>query len=78
MTAYQMLVIAHIAAGSVALLTFWTAAIARKGSSIHKAVGKGYLLSMLGILATALPMLVSELRRAPPPVQTIAGVIGSA
>ncbi len=56
MTAYQMLVIAHIAAGSVALLTFWTAAIARKGSSIHKAVGKGYLLSMLGILATALPM----------------------
>lgn len=56
MTAYQMLVTAHIAAGSIALITFWAAAFARKGSPIHKATGKGYLMSMLGILATALPM----------------------
>jgi hypothetical protein len=63
MTAYQWLVTAHIAAGSVALLTFWTAALARKGSPIHKATGKGYLLSMLGILATALPMALVFLSR---------------
>ena len=56
MTAYSLLVTTHIAAGSIALLTFWTAAIARKGSPIHKGAGKAYLLSMLGILATALPM----------------------
>ena len=56
MTAYQLLVIAHVAAGSVALITFWTAAIARKGSALHKGVGKTYLIAMLGILATALPM----------------------
>ncbi|HWS26986.1 MAG TPA: hypothetical protein VN259_10505 [Xanthomonadales bacterium] len=58
MTAYQLLVIAHIAAGSVALITFWTAAIARKGSALHKGVGKTYLIAMLGILASALPMAV--------------------
>lgn len=56
MTVYPSLVIAHIAAGGVALLTFWSAAIARKGSRVHKSAGKAYLLSMLGILATALPM----------------------
>lgn len=56
MDAYRWLVVAHIAAGSLALLTFWTAAIARKGSPLHRAVGKAYLLAMLGILLSALPM----------------------
>ena len=50
------LVIAHIAAGSIALLTFWIAAIARKGSPMHKRIGKYYLMAMIGIVATALPM----------------------
>ena len=63
MTAYQMLVTAHIAAGSVALLTFWTAAIARKGSTLHKGVGKAYLIAMLGILASALPMALMFISR---------------
>jgi hypothetical protein len=63
MTAYQLLVTAHIAAGSIALITFWVAAFARKGSPIHKATGKGYLLSMLGILATALPMALVFISR---------------
>lgn len=63
MDAYRVLVVAHIAAGSVALLTFWAAAFARKGSPWHKRVGKGYLLAMLGILATALPMSAVFLAR---------------
>ncbi len=63
MTAYQLLVSAHIAAGSVALLTFWTAAIARKGSPIHKSAGKAYLIAMLGILASALPMALMFISR---------------
>ena len=56
MTAYQMLVTAHIAAGSVALLTFWTAAIARKGSPLHVGVGKVYPGALLAVLVSALPM----------------------
>jgi hypothetical protein len=63
MDAYRSLVVAHIAAGSVALLTFWIAAIARKGSPLHLRVGKTYLLSMLGILATALPMALVFIAR---------------
>ncbi len=63
MDAYRLLVITHIAAGSVALLTFWTAAFARKGSPVHKRAGKGYLLAMLGILATSLPMAAVFLAR---------------
>jgi hypothetical protein len=63
MTAYQWLVTAHIAAGSVALLTFWTAAVARKGSPLHKGVGKAYLIAMLGILASALPMAMVFISR---------------
>lgn len=56
MTVYQLLVTAHIVAGSIALITFWTAAFARKGRLLHKGVGKVYLIAMLGILATAAPM----------------------
>ncbi len=56
MDAYRWLVFAHIAAGSVALLSFWMAAFVRKGSSLHKRVGKAYLIAMLGILASAVPM----------------------
>jgi hypothetical protein len=63
MDAYRTLVIAHIAAGSVALLTFWIAAIARKGSPLHKRIGKYYLSAMIGIVATALPMALVFMAR---------------
>lgn len=56
MTAYQMLVATHAAVGVLALLTFWSAAFVRKGSPLHRRVGQGYLLAMVGIIATALPM----------------------
>jgi hypothetical protein len=63
MDAYRTLVIAHIAAGSIALITFWIAAIARKGSPLHKGIGKYYLLAMIGIVATALPMALVFIAR---------------
>ncbi len=56
MSVYQALLYGHIAAGTVALLTFWTAAFARKGSPLHRGVGKAYLAAMLVILGTAAPM----------------------
>jgi hypothetical protein len=56
MSVYQALLYGHIAAGTVALLTFWTAAFARKGSPLHVGVGKVYLGAMMVILATAGPM----------------------
>jgi uncharacterized membrane protein len=56
MSIYQALVYLHVVCGVAALLTFWTAAMARKGSALHKAVGRGYLIAMCGIIATAAPM----------------------
>lgn len=50
----------HALVGTVALVTFWTAALARKGSPLHKSVGKVYLLAMIGVVVTALPLTLSH------------------
>lgn len=54
MDAYRLLVMFHVAAGVIALLTFWTAAMSRKGSPVHRSAGRVYLSSMLVVLVTAL------------------------
>jgi hypothetical protein len=56
MSTYDVIRIAHIAVGTLALATFWTSGAARKGSPVHKASGKIYLGCMAAIVATALPM----------------------
>lgn len=56
MNAYALLVTAHIGVGTLALVSFWIAGFARKGSPLHKLAGKTYLSAMLGILLTAIPM----------------------
>lgn len=53
---YPILVSLHGLAGAVSLLTFWLAAFARKGGPLHRGSGKVYLVAMLGICVTALPM----------------------
>lgn len=55
---YKTLVLVHGLAGVAALLTFWAAAFARKGSPLHRGVGKAYLLAMIGICVTAVPMAI--------------------
>lgn len=49
----------HALAGTVALVTFWMAGMARKGSPFHKGVGKVYMLAMIAIVLTALPLTLS-------------------
>ncbi|QSX79146.1 DUF2306 domain-containing protein [Agrilutibacter solisilvae] len=58
MTAYQILVASHVAAGTLALATFWSAAALRKGSPLHRRAGQLYLLAMLGIILSGLPLAV--------------------
>ena len=53
---YDFARLAHVAAGSLALVTFWTAAVMRKGTAVHRAVGNIYMAAMLGIVLTALPL----------------------
>ncbi len=48
----------HYLVGVAALASFWIAAFTRKGSPVHKFVGKIYLLAMCAIIATALVFTV--------------------
>jgi hypothetical protein len=65
MSAYSVFAIIHIALGTLALGTFWTAGMARKGSAVHRAAGKIYLLAMTGLLAAAVPLSVAVALRSP-------------
>jgi len=56
MTAYKFTVFLHLALGLAALISYWVAALARKGSRPHKLAGKVYVLVMIGVLAPALPL----------------------
>lgn len=56
MNAYTLLAITHVGFGTLALVSFWTAGLARKGSPLHVRAGKVYLLAMVALLVAALPM----------------------
>jgi hypothetical protein len=47
----------HLVAGALALLGFWTAALARKGSRPHVLAGRVHLLAMLGIIVSGIPLV---------------------
>ncbi len=57
-TVYKMLVAVHGLCGLAALITFWLAALAKKGSPLHRGSGKTYMLAMIGIAVTAIPMAI--------------------
>lgn len=54
---YDLVKFAHAGIGALALLTFWTSGLTRKGSRVHTVSGKIYLLAMTGILLSAAGML---------------------
>lgn len=62
MNLMSLIVAAHVATGTVALATYWTAGLARKGSPLHRRAGHGFLLAMLGILLTGAPLALDALR----------------
>lgn len=63
--AYPLLVYLHVALGSIALASFWTAGLSRKGSRVHRLAGKVYLPVMAALLAGTLPMAAIFSTRAP-------------
>jgi hypothetical protein len=50
---------AHALAGTVALLAFWCAAFARKGSTLHRMIGRAYLITMIVVVVTIVPLTLS-------------------
>src|SRR5690349_18431140 len=58
MSTYEIVRIAHAVIGTAALASFWTAGLARKGSSVHRMAGKVYLGAMAAVLASGVPMTI--------------------
>lgn len=56
MTLHTLSYFVHVGLGSLALLTFWTAGLSRKGSPVHRLAGKAYLLAMAGLVLAAVPL----------------------
>jgi uncharacterized membrane protein len=54
---HEKIVIVHAVFGVPALITFWIAALARKGGPLHRTAGRIYVASMLGLLATTVPLI---------------------
>ena len=56
MSAYHVQLYTHAGLGVAALLSFWVAALAKKGSAPHKRAGKAYVLVMAALLLPAIPL----------------------
>lgn len=63
MNAYPLVYALHVGIGALALGSFWTAGLSRKGSLAHVAAGKIYLLAMTVVLVSALPLAIRLLLR---------------
>lgn len=76
MTLRGLLVVIHIATGMLALCAFWTAALARKGDSVHRRAGRGYVW-LLGVsLGSAVPLLALMLARGERGAAMLLGYVG--
>jgi len=60
---YAFIVTAHVAVGIVALAAYWTAGLSRKGSPVHRAAGRLFMLMMLFVLVTAVLFVARMLGR---------------
>ena len=65
MTLHSISFALHAGLGTLALVTFWTAGLSRKGSPLHRLAGKVYLLAMTGLLLAALPLTAALASRNP-------------
>lgn len=53
---YDILVAVHAAAGIAGLLAFWIPVVAKKGSPVHRAAGKIFLLAMIVVTLSGVPL----------------------
>jgi uncharacterized membrane protein len=56
MIGYDIALKIHVALGVLALSAFWTIALLRKGTRLHRRIGGTYLIAMIGVTLTALPL----------------------
>lgn len=75
METYRWIVFVHVGAGIVALATFWIAAVLRKGSPRHRRVGQSYLLAMLGVIASGVPLSMAMVEHGRPAAAMFLGFL---
>jgi hypothetical protein len=56
MSVFQLALDAHILVGTIVLASFWTAALAAKGGTVHRRAGRLYALAMAALLTMTLVM----------------------
>lgn len=61
MTVFRLALDAHIVIGTLVLASFWTAALAAKGSTLHRRGGRIYVFAMAALLAMTLVMVTGML-----------------
>ena len=61
MPGFSTFLMLHVAAGVIALVTFWLNGAMRKGGALHRRVGQAYLLAMLAILVSGVPLVVQRI-----------------
>lgn len=66
MDVYRWSLLVHVVAGTVALLAFWSAAAMGKGTPRHRRVGQAFLLAMLAVLASGVPLSLAMVERGQP------------
>lgn len=60
MAGYSFYVLLHVTAGTLALATFWLAAVLRKGSANHRLVGRVHLLAMATVILSGVPLAIQR------------------
>jgi len=66
MNYYTLALTSHVVAGAVALVTFWTAGLMRKGTPRHRRVGQVYLCAMLAVIVSGIPLVFAAIGRGEP------------
>ena len=67
---YRAIVLAHIACGVIALVTYWMAGLSKKGSPLHKGAGRVYLLAMIGIALSSIVLAAGAFAAGKPVIGT--------
>ena len=66
MSLYSTTLIIHLSCGTLALVSFWLAAAARKGSPGHRWAGRSYMIAMLGVIVSGAPLAHALIERGQP------------
>ena len=74
---YDLLVRAHLAFGTMALVSFWVQMVSRKGGALHRLGGRFYFAVMILVISTAIPMTLLLIRRDDPGAGLLLGFLGT-